>query len=75
MAVMNFDPSTDRYSQIELALQQRFIKVGAYTVHLMKPEEIKRLHDLADDDLFGRQELPNGLITQFIEIGNPYWQY
>jgi hypothetical protein len=75
MAIMNFSPDSDRYTQIEETVRRRFKKAGKYTVSLMKPADIVRLNKLADDGLFARVELPSGIITQFIEIGNSYWEY
>lgn len=75
MAVMNFDPDSDRYSQIEDAVRQRFAGLGTYTVHLMKPKELEELDKLNDYMLFGSHKLPSGVITQFIELGNRYWEY
>jgi hypothetical protein len=75
MAVMNFDPSSDRFTQIEDALRYRFAVIGSYTVHLMTPREIKKLDEEADDGIFAQTALPSGVVTQFIEIGNSYWQY
>ncbi len=68
LALENFDPSQDRFIQIEDAVLRHFPDAALYGVRLMRPQEIKRLDEIDDHRIFSPFKLPNGLIGQLIEL-------